>query len=237
MSAKPDISFFCPAYNDEHNIEGVVASATEVLRDAARDYEILIIEDGSPDRTGAVADELSRRYDRVTVIHHPHNRGYGAALKTGFRRARFEYVAYTDGDHQFDVAELRKMLPLLEQGADVVTGYRTNRAVSRARRLQSRVFGFLIKRLFDVRADDVHCALKIYRKRVLDSIDIESDSSFVDAEILIKAAAQGFRIEQVGVTHYPRRHGKASGARPGVVLRTAADMLRYYRRQRRGCTA
>jgi|SRR5579862_4961865 len=234
MRDKPNISFFCPAYNDEDNLAGVVAAADALLQAAANEYEIIIVEDGSPDRTAAVADELARRYKKVIVIHHAENRGYGAALKSGFRRARFENVAYTDGDHQFDVRELTKMIPLILNGAELVTGYRTNRVVSRRRLMQSRMFNALINRLFGLHVRDVNCALKMYKKTLLDSMAIESDSAFIDAEIFIKAAARGCRLEQVGVTHYPRRHGKASSARIGVVMSTLADIIRYYRLQRRG---
>jgi len=234
MRDQPNISFFCPAYNDEANIEAVVAAASALLQDAANDYEIIIVEDGSPDRTAAVADDLARRYAHVRVIHHPQNLGYGAALKSGFRAARFAYVAYTDGDNQFDVGELRKMIPLMQDGADLVTGYRTNRAVSRLRWVQSRVFNTLINRLFGLHVRDVNCALKIYTKALLDSITIDADSAFIDAEIFIRAAARGCRLEQVGVTHYPRRHGKASSARLGVVMSTLADIVRFYRLRRRG---
>jgi glycosyltransferase involved in cell wall biosynthesis len=227
MSVKPSISFFCPAYNDQDNIEKVVAAASKFLPEASREYEIIIVEDGSPDRTAQVVDELAKKYRNVRVIHHAKNRGYGGALKSGFSQCRNEIVIYTDGDAQFDVAELSRLLPLLGE-ADIVTGFRTNRVISLWRLIQSSVFNGIICALFDLEVKDVNCALKVFKKKVIDTITIESDSSFITAEIFIKARANGFTVKQAGVTHYPRLHGKASGATPRVVLGTIRDILHYY---------
>jgi glycosyltransferase involved in cell wall biosynthesis len=226
-SAKPNISFFCPAYNDEENIEQVVSEAAQLLEEISNQYEIIVVEDGSPDRTAQVTDALAQKYKNITVVHHPVNLGYGAALKDGFSRCRYEWVTYTDGDHQFNIQELKKMLPLLKD-ADMVTGYRTNRVISIKRLIQSWIFNWIIRTLFKIETKDVNCALKIFKKKALDSILIDSDSSFITAEILIKLRDRGYKIAQVGVTHYPRLHGIASGAKFKVVFSTVKDIFRYY---------
>ncbi len=231
---KPSISFFCPAYHDEGNIRTTVENVIATLERVAGEFDITIVEDGSPDNTAAEADRLAQDYPFVSVIHNPVNLGYGGALKTGFAAAnRFEIVAYTDGDGQYDFSEFENLLNVWD-GTSVVSAYRLNRADTAARVLQTRVFGVLLRILFGLKVADVNCSMKLFPRRILNQIDIQSDSAFIDAEILIKLSRLSIKIDQVGVHHLPRLHGAASGAKPGVVFKTIADMFKLlFRKEKR----
>lgn len=225
---RPSVSFFCPAYYDEGNIRTTVENTIATLERVADTFDVTIVEDGSPDNTAEVADKLAEEYPSVTVIHNPSNLGYGGALKTGFNAAkRHAVVAYTDGDGQYDFAEFETLLKAWD-GSSVVSAYRLNRADSAARVLQTKVYGFLLRILFNLKVKDVNCSMKLFPKAVLDRIEIESDSAFIDAEILIKLSRLGVKIDQVGVHHLPRLHGAASGAKLSVVFKTVFDMFRLF---------
>ncbi len=225
---KLSVSFFCPAYYDEGNIRTTVEKVIATLERVAESFDITIVEDGSPDNTAAEADRLADEYPSVRVIHNPHNLGYGGALKTGFAAAtRHEVVSYTDGDGQYDFSEFETLLNAWN-GSSVVSAYRLNRADSATRVLQTRVFGFLLRILFNLKVKDVNCSMKLFPRAVLDRIEIESDSAFIDAEILIKLSRLGVPITQVGVHHLPRLHGAASGAKMSVVFKTVFDMFRLF---------
>jgi glycosyltransferase involved in cell wall biosynthesis len=226
------LSIFFPAYYDELNIPKVVAGALRVVRELEIDeYEIIIVEDGSPDRTGEVADELAARYPRVRVVHHPKNLGYGMALRTGFTEARLDYVFYTDGDNQFDLQELKKFVALLP-GTDIVSGFRIQKQYSAYRRVTSSIYNFILRVLFDIRDRDVDCAFKLYPTELFRRIELESRDAFIDAEIAIKARLLGYRSTEVGVKHLPRLDGVSTGARPSVILRTIREIYRFHRKYR-----
>lgn len=220
------ISFFCPAYNDEKNLPALVPHVSEFLREITDVYEIIIIHDGSPDKTGEVADALAREYPNVRVIHHAKNMGYGAALYDGFMGARYDYVMYTDGDNQYDVREFAPYLYLLDT-ADVLSGYAVEKTASFRRKVQSEVWNWLIRILFFVWCRDINCAMKIYKRGVLEKISIRSSSCFIDAEMIIKAKKTGFKVVQFPVTHFPRTTGLASGSKVSVIVPTIVEMLKY----------
>lgn len=227
------LSIFFPAYYDEHNIPKVVHSALRVVGELGiQTYEIIIVEDGSPDRTGEVADELAARYQNVRVIHHEKNMGYGAALRTGFLAAKHDYVFYTDGDNQFDLDELKKFVALIPY-TDIVSGFRIVKQYSAYRKLTSSVYNFILRKLFDIHDRDVDCAFKLYPTELFKRIEIESRDAFIDAEISIKARLLGYKSTEVGVTHLPRLDGISTGARPSVILRTMGEIYRSYRKYRR----
>jgi glycosyltransferase involved in cell wall biosynthesis len=221
------ISFFCPAYNDELNLPDLIPNVSTFLEIHANQYEIVIIEDGSPDTTGAVADNLATRYPNIRVIHHKSNQGYTATLKEGFKNAAYNYVMYTYGDNQYDVFDFEPYLGLLEH-SDVIAGYAVKKAVSPLRRFQSWAHDFLISILFLSRFTDINCSMKIFKRHVLDQIDIKSNpqGAFIDAELILKARRQGFKIKQFPVTHYERRNGLASGSKPSLILTTIQDMIK-----------
>ena len=225
---KPGVSFFCPAYNDEGNIRRTVECALEAFAKLALDHEIVIVEDGSPDNTAAEADRLAEEFDTVRVIHHDKNRGYGGALKSGFNEANtFELVTYTDGDGQFDFSEFEKLLEVWEEGF-CITGYRLQRAEGFRRKLQNKVYGFLLRIMFGLKVKDVNCSMKLFQRKHLNQIEIKSNSTFLDAEILIKLGRLGIPVKEVAVHHYPRLHGEASGKKFSVISDTIRDMFSYW---------
>lgn len=199
---------------------------SEFLKEITDVYEIIIVHDGSPDRTGEVADALAREYPNVRVIHHAKNMGYGAALRDGFLAAKYDYVMYTDGDNQYDVREFLPYLNLLDT-ADVLSGYVTKKEVSLRRKIQSEVYNWLIRILFFVWCRDIDCAMKIYKRKVLETISIRSSSCFIDAEMIIKAKKAGFTVVQFPVTHFPRTEGLASGSKMSVIVATIREMVKY----------
>jgi glycosyltransferase involved in cell wall biosynthesis len=226
------LSIFFPAYYDEQNIGKVTEGALRVVKELEiEDYEIIIVDDGSPDNTGAVADELAARHERVRVIHHERNLGYGAALRSGFAAARKEYVFYTDGDNQFDMDELKKFVALLPF-TDIVSGFRVDKQYSTYRKFTSFVYNLILRVLFGIQDRDVDCAFKIYPTRLFREITLESKDAFIDAEIAIKARLLGYRATEVGVTHLPRLDGISTGARPSVIFRTLGEIYRMHRRFR-----
>jgi glycosyltransferase involved in cell wall biosynthesis len=220
------VSFFCPAYNDADNLPILIPHVNNFLSDIAEIYEILIIEDGSPDKTGAVADQLAQAYQKIRVIHHLKNQGYGATLRDGFMNAKYDFIIYTDGDNQYDIYDLKPYLPMLAE-SDVLAGYAKEKAVSRLRKIQSFIFNLLVTILFFVNFKDIDCALKVFKKEVLKSMRIQSTSSFIDAEMLIKAKQAGYKISQFPVHHFPRKHGIASGAKVHVITATISEMLMF----------
>lgn len=226
------VSFFCPAYNDEGNIRGTVERALQTFRKLSLEHEIVVVEDGSPDGTAEAADQLAREYPTVRVVHHEKNRGYGGALRSGFREAqRFHLVTYTDGDGQYDFSEFEKLFDVWEEGYCVI-GYRLCRAEGFRRDFQNKVYGFLLRLMFGLRVRDVNCSMKLFQRSDLDRIEIRSDSSFLDGEVLIKLKKLGVPVKEVPVHHYPRLHGEASGTRASVILPTIRDMFTYWLRRR-----
>lgn len=230
-SNKPSISVFFPAYYDQDNIGKVTEAAVKVLEEIGADYEITIIEDGSPDDTGEVADELARKFPRVKVIHHPQNMGYGATLKEGFISATKELVFYTDGDNQFDLSELKKFYQL-SLYTDIVAGFRIEKQYSKYRKFTSFMYNLILRVLFDIPDRDVDCAFKLFPRKLFEEIEIESKDAFIDAEIMIKARKLGYNITPIGVHHYPRLDGISTGARPSVIFRTIGEIYQYWKKFR-----
>ncbi|MCU0373422.1 MAG: glycosyltransferase family 2 protein, partial [Ignavibacteria bacterium] len=181
------LSVFFPAYYDEGNIGKVVESAVKVLEELKlKDYEVVVIEDGSPDKTGEVADAMAARYEKVRVIHHEKNMGYGATLKDGFTSAKLDYVFYTDGDNQFDLNELKRFVALVPF-ADMIVGYRKKKQYSLYRKFTSLSYNYLLKLIFGLDYWDIDCAFKLFRRDLFDKITINSVDAFIDAEIMLKA--------------------------------------------------
>lgn len=224
---KPEISFFFPACNEEDTVEELALRADKVLREVASEYEIIIVDDGSTDRTAALADSLAEENRRVRVIHHPQNMGYGNALRSGFAAARLDFVFYTDGDLQFDIAELPRLLPLIHD-ADIVSAYKIRRMDRWERKIVSWVYNTSLRLFFDLPFRDVNCGFKLYRREVFDKIELKSTRGLIDAEVLLKARKAGFRIVQVGVTHYRRREG-GSRYRVREIAMTMAQMFDLWR--------
>ena len=220
------LSYFFPAHNEEANLRPLVEEALATLPTIAATWEIIIVDDGSRDATPRIADELAAAYPaRVRVVHHPTNRGYGAALRSGLRAATLDLVAFTDGDRQFKVADLRRLTERLEQGdrPDVVAGYRIRRADPLVRTVYARLYRLANRIFFGVRVRDIDCACKLFRRRALADIRTESGGAFFSAELLIKLRASGRSVVEVGVPHYPRTAGSPTGAKPSVIVRAVKD--------------
>ena len=223
------LSYFFPAHNEEANVAGLVEEALAFLPALADTFEIIVVNDGSRDRTQAIADELTARHAGVVrAVHHAVNRGYGGALRSGFGAARYELVAFTDGDRQFQVADLGRLTARLAgpDAPDVVVGHRIERADPLIRRIYAKVYRLANRTLFGLRVTDVDCACKLFRRQALDGIRVESDGAFFSAELLIKLRASGRSVVEVGVPHYARTAGSPTGAKPQVILRAVRDFWR-----------
>lgn len=225
----PRLSYFFPAHNEEANVRGLVEEALETLPAIAEAFEIVIVDDGSRDATGRIADDLAAAHPGlVRAVHHPTNRGYGAALLSGFRAAGHDLVAFTDGDRQFRVADLARLTERLaaDDRPDVVAGFRIKRADPPIRTIYARLYRVANLVWFRLRVRDVDCACKLFRREALEGIAIESGGAFFSAELLIKLAAAGRTVVEVGVPHHPRTAGSPTGAKPSVVLRAVRDFWR-----------
>ena len=225
----PRLSYFFPAHNEEANVAGLVAEALATLPSIADEFEIIVVDDGSRDRTGAIADELTAANPGIVrAVHHPTNLGYGAALRSGFGAARFDLVAFTDGDRQFRVEDLARLTSRMAQpdAPDVVAGFRIRRADPLIRTVYARVYHLANRIFFGLRVTDVDCACKLLRREALDGLRVESGGAFFSAELLIKLRAAGRSVVEVGVPHYPRTAGSPTGARPQVIVRAVRDFWR-----------
>ncbi len=223
------LSVILPAYNEEENIGTAIDRALDVLPRLAESWEVIVVDDGSRDRTPAVAQQrVDAHYPRVRLVVHEVNHGYGAALRTGFSRARHDLVFYTDADNQFDISELAHALPMMSD-YDVLVGFRVYRYDSPIRVVVSWGYNLLVRALFRVRVRDVDCAFKVFRREVLDKIDIETSSFFVDTELVAKARKWNFRIVEKGVRHYPRTAGETK-VEPSDIPRTLGVVLAMWQR-------
>jgi len=221
------LSFVLPAFNEAENIEESILRCVRVgvrlFGRAPRAFEVIVVDDGSHDDTRTLADQLAQHDPRVRTVHHPRNRGYGAALKTGLLASRMERVFFTDADLQFDVEELDRLLEYAEEYG-IVAGYRVQRGDPWIRRFNGWAWSRLVDTLFGVGVRDVDCAFKVFDRRVFDTIAVQSIGAFVNTEILVRARAAGFTLIEVPVSHYPRHAGTPSGANPRVVLKAFREL-------------
>ncbi len=229
MDKIDQLSVFFPAYNEEGNIEATVLNALAVLQDIAMQYEVIVVNDGSTDRTGTIAGRLAQENSNVIVKTHHENLGYGSALRTGLYNAKFDLIVFTDADGQFDFGEVKKLLALQDK-ADMVIGYRIKRMDPPIRLFYAWGWKMLIRLLFGLPVKDVDCAFKLIKRRVLDGIPpLESTrGGMISPELLIKAHKYGFSFIQVGVHHYPRKTGNPTGAQPKVVLTSFVELIKLW---------
>jgi glycosyltransferase involved in cell wall biosynthesis len=219
------ISAVIPAYNEERIIASTVEAVDETLARLSDDYEVIVVNDGSRDATPRIVEELGQERPAVRLVSHAVNRGYGAALATGFAAATSEYVFLTDGDRQFDVRELEGFLPLLAT-ADIIVGYRRPRADPWVRRFYGWGWNMLVNTMFGHTARDVDCAFKLFPRRLLEDVHLHSTGHTLSPELLIKARRAGYRIAEVRVTHLPRTAGQAKGARVDHIVRSLLELVR-----------
>jgi glycosyltransferase involved in cell wall biosynthesis len=222
------LSFFFPALNEEHHVEAVVRDALAVLPNFADDIEVTVIDDGSTDRTGKIADDLAKADPRVRAVHHGARRGYGGAVRSGLASARKEFVFFTDGDRQFEISDLGRLIAAMD-GVDAVMGYRLKRRDPPRALFVAWVYNNVIRLMFFGGFRDVDCAFKLFRRDVFERVPLESirsNGAFFSAELLIMLKRAGIRTREVGVPHHPRTAGKAKGQQPKVILRAIRDLLR-----------
>ena len=227
------ISVFFPCYNEQENIGRTVEKALVVMEKLDMDFEVIIIDDGSSDNTGEIADELAGRDKRIKVVHHSRNLGYGAALQSGFATATKEFVFYTDGDGQFDISEMPLLLPLMEQ-YDIVSCFRLNRRDPLIRKINGLLWTKLVCMLFGLKIRDIDCAFKLYKRKIFRDIKLSSSGALIDTEVLTRASRKGYLITQKGVHHYPRTAGTQTGANLQVILRAFRELFVFYSQIRRG---
>jgi len=221
------LTIFFPCYNEEANVERVTRAAVEAGRKIADDLEVIIVNDGSRDRTQEIADRLAREIPGVRAVHNQPNRGYGGALQRGFREATKNWIFYTDGDGQFDFGEMEKVKPMLEQ-YDIVSCYRIDRKDPFMRKANAFAWSTLVNMLFRIGLRDIDCAFKFYPKTFIDAISLHSTGALIDTEMLAKARNLGLSIGQMGVHHYPRTAGTQTGAKLSVILRAFKELFKLH---------
>ena len=206
--AGPSISAFFPAYNDWATIASQVLLVSRTLRELCDDWEVIVVNDGSADHTGAVLKELTELAPNVRVVTHPKNRGYGGALRSGFEAATKDWIFYTDGDAQYDVTELR-LLWEARQGADMVNGYKISRSDPLHRIVVGRLYHRLVRLAFWLQSRDVDCDFRLVRRSVFDRIRLTRDSGLICVELVTKVEKSGFAVRYIPVHHYHRLHGRS----------------------------
>jgi len=227
------LSVFLPTYNEQDNIKGVVLSVKKVLQETAKEWELLIINDGSSDNTKDVVEALSNEDKRIRVIDHPINQGYGASLRTGLYESKYEWIAFIDSDGQFNFAEITDFIEKQkETNADLVIGYYKKRRVSIFKKITSKIWEMLVFIMFGLHVRDIDCGFKLIRKDVIDKIPkLESTrGAFISSELLIKARKSGFKIVEIPITHYPRLKGAGTGRNLNVILKSFADLFRLWKK-------
>jgi glycosyltransferase involved in cell wall biosynthesis len=223
MSPAESLSIVMPAYDEEQNVGEAVRRALEVARSHFRDYEVVVVDDGSRDRTAERVAEAARDEPRVRLISFPQNQGFGVALRTGLKAAQKQLVFYTDADLQFDLSEIALLLQRIEE-APIVIGYRVKRRDPRIRSWNAWAWGRLQYLLFGLDVRDIDCGFKLFRREVVQSLPMRSTGAFLSTEILLRARAAGYRIVEVPVHHYPRRAGSPTGANLRVIARAFREL-------------
>lgn len=219
----PELSIFFPFWNEEKNVKYVVESAIPVAKELANQWEILIIDDGSKDKTLSIGQELAKKYKNVKVITHTPNRGYGAALKEGFSNAKYKYIVFTDGDRQFDFSEVKRLIEALP-GSDIVIGFRKKRRDDFTRHLLMNLLKIWDYIFFRFYFKDIDCGFKLFKKEAIEQITpLRSEGAMITTEILAKATRKKLKIKEVEVNHYPRKFGNQTGANFAVVVRAILE--------------
>ncbi|HEV3096306.1 MAG TPA: glycosyltransferase family 2 protein [Candidatus Dormibacteraeota bacterium] len=221
-----EISAVMPAYNEEANLEQSVGRMASALQAVARGFEIIVVDDGSQDGTAAVLERLKAVHPNLRVIRHAANRGYGAALRSGFEASRFGWIFLMDADNQFDPAEVELLLARAAD-ADIVAGYRKHRRDPLLRRLNAWAFFTLVRLLFGKLVRDVNCAFRLTRRDLIARMALHSEGALINTEMLVLARQLDARVVEVPVHHYPRRAGKQTGANVRVVIRAFAELLAF----------
>jgi glycosyltransferase involved in cell wall biosynthesis len=223
----PGLSVFLPSHNEEGNVERVVGAYLAELPRVTDDYEVIVVDDGSRDRTGAIADRLADSDPHVKVVHHPVNRGYGGAVISGIRAASKPYVLLCDGDGQFDPADLERMTPFVPE-YDVVAGRRARRADPLIRRINGMAWSELVRVLLGITISDIDCGFKLFKREKLEGMILRAHGAMISTELMARLAGRGAKVKEVDVQHLPRLTGEQSGASLKVVMRAFKELITLY---------
>jgi len=227
MKPLKEISVFFPAFNEVDNIGSTVLNAHKVLEGLAERWEIIVVDDGSTDATGAAVKKLTKKIRGLRLVTHTPNRGYGAALKTGIQESQFELICYTDSDGQFDFTQIHQFVKELKQGADMVIGFRIQRTDNLYRRLMANVLRVVGIVLFGINVRDVDCGFKLFKRKVVDTIGtLKTSSAITETELVTRAHRAGFKIEEVGVRHHSRPGGEQTGGKPSIIVKAALEGIK-----------
>jgi glycosyltransferase involved in cell wall biosynthesis len=225
---KPNISLFYPVYNDERTVESLTLKAISVLKEIAANYEIIIVNDGSPDKSGEIADQLAAEIHEVRVVHHAANKGYGAAIKSGFANSNYDWVCFTDGDDEYDIHDLKRLIKLKEF-YDLIITFRYVKLYSNMRILISAVYNKVLRFIFRSPYRDISTGLRLMRKSVYEELTLISDSPFIGAEITLRTMLKGYRVGEMGIQTFPREIGSGSSTSMKNILKTIKDMRKVHR--------
>jgi glycosyltransferase involved in cell wall biosynthesis len=227
--AAPGLSIFFPAYNDAGTIASLAIVAHMTARELTDDYEVIVVDDGSPDHTGALLDEMARQFPWLKVVHHAQNRGYGGALRTGFETASKELVFYTDGDAQYDPRELATLWQAFSPAVDFINGYKISRNDPVHRIVIGRAYHWFVKLVFGLRLRDVDCDFRLMRRSVFDKVRLTRSSGVICVELMKKVQDHGYRLAEVPVHHFHRTYGKSQFFNFRRVFKTLLDLLNLWR--------
>jgi glycosyltransferase involved in cell wall biosynthesis len=217
------VSVVIPAYNEAENVAKAVESAVAAIEKITPDYEVIVVDDGSRDGTSEVVSGILPRFPRLRLVRNQPNRGYGGALRRGFDESTKELILFAPADNQFDLAEAPKLIALIDEGADIATGYRAQRNDPLIRRLNGMGWNLLIRLLFGRLCRDVDCGFKVFKRSILDRVPLASNGAMIDTEMLAGAKARGYIIKETAVTHLPRTAGKPTGANVRVIIKAFRD--------------
>lgn len=229
VSKFESLSVFFPAYNDAPSLPPLLRKTFEVLQESVADYEVIVVNDGSRDKTAAVLDQLQTEHGPfLRVVTHAENRGYGGALRSGFAAAAKDFVFYTDGDGQYDPCEIPRLLELVGPGTGLVNGYKLERHDPAHRIWIGRIYNYCARLLFRIRIRDIDCDYRLIRRALLEKIQLTSTSGTICVELVRKLELSGCHVAEVGVHHYARRHGKSQFFRMGSLAITFFQLLRLW---------
>lgn len=225
--ALTSLSIFFPCYNEAENVGPMMEQAVKVGEGYGIDYEVIVVDDGSSDRSAEIVRNWTAKNPRVRLVRHEKNLGYGAALRTGLKAATKDLVLLTDGDNQFHLSDIEKLFTKIDS-CDVVVGHRQDRRDKSYRRLNGFLWTQMSRMLFGLQVRDIDCAFKLFRRKCLENLELRSDYLLIHAEILARLKKKGARIEEIGITHYPRFAGTATATRLWPMLKSVGELVRLY---------
>ena len=225
---RPSISVFFPCYNDEKTIGQLIQNAHEILKKLNLQHEIIVIDDGSTDNSRSLLKKLKKELPVLKIIFHRQNKGYGGALRSGFKKAKYDLIFYTDGDGQYDVKEMELLFPLMTKDIDVVNGIKMERNDPWYRLVIGKGYNFFVRNLFNLKIFDTDCDFRLIRRSVLKGIKLNCDSGAICVELVKKLQDQGTRFREVSVHHYDRLHGQSQFFKPKRIFQTGVELIKLW---------